>query len=104
MISSANGFCASVSCSKVNCWKRGSLLITGVPINVAATNPPVGANATETNDPGYLRDAPGIENRAPGPAEARGSLHAQAAAGLKMKFLIGPKATPMRPAFSRLTI
>jgi len=49
-------------------------------------------------------DAPAIEQRAPGPAEARGSMHAQAAAGLKIEILIWPKATPMRPAFSRLTI
>jgi hypothetical protein len=49
----------------VNCGKRGSLLITCVPINVSATEPAAAANATDTNDTAYLMDAPVIEQPRP---------------------------------------
>src|ERR1700756_2900045 len=77
MISSASGFCASVSCSMVNCGKRGSLLITCDPTNVSATEPTAAASATDTNDTACLMGSPDNKRGRRAPLRARSSVRAR---------------------------
>src|ERR1700741_632977 len=94
MISSASGFCASVSCSMVNCGKRGSLLITCDPTNVSATEPTAAASATDTNDTACLMGSPDNKRGRRAPLRAQ---QCASTTSLARKSSLGTRRTPRPP-------